>query len=989
MNFDHDSGVVSSLLVIDTTVAPPAGGSNVLQIIGTGGIVIPGGSTLQRPTGAPSGTFRFNSDLGKIETLGDTGWSADAGGTVTSITVESANSALSVTNGTVTTNGTITLTVSGELLSLSNINPLAEGPVVRQADGSYVARELVAGNGIVITNGDGLAGNPEVAVSADLYAIDTLTTAGFVFRAGDASFATKTFAASGDITLSEVGNVLTFGYTASGDLAALTAMTGTGIVARTATGPLAYTARAVEGTAGNVVVTNGDLVAGNAVVNLATVTPTATGTFLKFDTDAFGRVTGTTVVTTNDITSLVDATYVNVSGDTMTGALAMGNNKITGLANADVGTDAVNLNVLQAYINGLAWKNAVRAGTTTNVTLASTTAVDGVTLVSGDRVLVKDQTAKAENGIYTFDGTGLVRAADQDQAIEFSSAAVLIKEGTTQKDTGWNQTAEITTVGTDDVVYVQFMGSNTFVAGIGLTLSGNTFSVNLGAGVAQLPSDEVGLDIRADSALFLTEDGSTSSTGTDAKLALRTGAGLTQDNTNGVHIAATSVTNAMLVNSVVTIAGTSGTDAVALGETLTFAGATAPVTVAVTDNNVAIAVADATTTTKGLSSFNTNQFAVTAGAVDLAADLEDLLNIDMVSVPKADGDLITWNATAGKWVPISQNAVAPDLTFDDLTDVVITAPAAGNLVKYDGVTSKWINVDLAGAGVQPADAGLTSLAGMVTTGIVVSSAADTFVTRSLIAGTGLSITGDVTTGDLTLANTGVTSVALALPSIFGVTGSPVTTTGTLTADLATQAPALVFAGPVTGADTAPTFRSLTYTDLPIKLVVENRSSEVAPSATGANAVAIGSAATATRTGEFAHASGQFAASGDAQSFELVLRNSTSDAVATELFLDGASARAVLTNNTAWTFTVQVIGLKSDGTAAAGYRFDGVALRAASAASTSFIGTPSKNILGETSAAWDAEVLADTTNGSVGVRVTGAAATDIRWVATIRGTQAKF
>lgn len=61
----------------------------------------------------------------------------------------------------------------------------------------------------------------------------------------------------------------------------------------------------------------------------------------------------------------------------------------------------------------------------------------------------------------------------------------------------------------------------------------------------------------------------------------------------------------------------------------------------------------------------------------------------------------------------------------------------------------------------------------------------------------------------------VKSVSLTMPSIFAVAGSPVTTTGTLAATLATQAPALVFAGPATGANAAPTFRALAATDLPI------------------------------------------------------------------------------------------------------------------------------------------------------------------------------
>lgn len=61
----------------------------------------------------------------------------------------------------------------------------------------------------------------------------------------------------------------------------------------------------------------------------------------------------------------------------------------------------------------------------------------------------------------------------------------------------------------------------------------------------------------------------------------------------------------------------------------------------------------------------------------------------------------------------------------------------------------------------------------------------------------------------------VTSVGLSLPGIFTVSGSPVTAAGTLTAVLATQAAARVFAGPSAGADAAPTFRALVGTDVPL------------------------------------------------------------------------------------------------------------------------------------------------------------------------------
>lgn len=90
------------------------------------------------------------------------------------------------------------------------------------------------------------------------------------------------------------------------------------------------------------------------------------------------------------------------------------------------------------------------------------------------------------------------------------------------------------------------------------------------------------------------------------------------------------------------------------------------------------------------------------------------------------------------------------------------------------------------------------------------------VSATLTAGSGITITNAA--GSITIAAAAgggtVTSVALSLPSIFSVSGSPVTTSGTLTGTLATQAANLIFAGPGTGAAAVPTFRSIVNADLP-------------------------------------------------------------------------------------------------------------------------------------------------------------------------------
>jgi hypothetical protein len=108
---------------------------------------------------------------------------------------------------------------------------------------------------------------------------------------------------------------------ATGNTLSLYNLATNGIVARTASNTV--TARTIIGTAGNILVTDGDGVAGNPTLDLATVTDTGSGTFLKLTRDSFGRVSGTTAVVASDITSLVDGTYVNIAGDTMTGPLGI------------------------------------------------------------------------------------------------------------------------------------------------------------------------------------------------------------------------------------------------------------------------------------------------------------------------------------------------------------------------------------------------------------------------------------------------------------------------------------------------------------------------------------------------------------------------------------------------------------------------------------------------------------------------------------------
>jgi hypothetical protein len=125
----------------------------------------------------------------------------------------------------------------------------------------------------------------------------------------------------------------------------------------------------------------------------------------------------------------------------------------------------------------------------------------------------------------------------------------------------------------------------------------------------------------------------------------------------------------------------------------------------------------------------------------------------------------------------------------------VTGVTATGLLTSSGGTAPQISSSIA----------TNSLAGRFSAG--------TGALEAITIGSGLAISGGALV--VTAGGTGtVTSVGLSLPGIFSVAGSPVTTAGTLTATLATQAANLIFAGPSSGAAAAPTFRALVTADLP-------------------------------------------------------------------------------------------------------------------------------------------------------------------------------
>ena len=187
---------------------------------------------------------------------------------------------------------------------------------------------------------------------------------------------------------------------------------------------------------------------------------------------------------TSAIQTQLDAKLA-LAGGTMTGAIAMGTNKITGLGTPTDGTDAATKNYVDSAAQGIDWKASVRAATTANITLASALengdVLDGVTLATGNRVLVKDQSTGSENGIYVVKSSGAPdRSTDADLAAELTSNfAVFVEEGTVNADQGYVLTNDgAITVGTTALTFTQFTGLGQIIAGTGLDKTGNTLDID-------------------------------------------------------------------------------------------------------------------------------------------------------------------------------------------------------------------------------------------------------------------------------------------------------------------------------------------------------------------------------------------------------------------------------------------------------------------------------------------------------------------------------
>jgi len=388
------TGTVNQIAI---SAGPTVAIANNPVLPGSGGVILPSGTTGQRGTAA-DGNLRYNVTTASFEGYANGAWgSIVSGAGVSSISFGS-------TGLTPATSTTGIVTVAGTLAVASG------GTGVTTSTGT---------TNVVLSNSPTLVtpnlGTPSALVGTNITGTASGLTAGTV---------TTNANLTGDVT--SVGNATTLATVASaGSTGSSTAIPVVTINAKGLT---------------------------TSITTAAVIAPAGT---LSGATLASG-VTASSLTSLGTIASLV-VTAGTIS-TTPSGA-----------------TDIANKSYVDTVAQGLDTKASVVAGTTANITLSGAQTIDGISIVATDRVLVKDQTAPAENGIYIASATAWARAPDMSTWAQVPGAYVFIETGTTLADTGWVCTSNAGgTINVTAITWAQFSGAGSGVSAISFGTTGLT-----------------------------------------------------------------------------------------------------------------------------------------------------------------------------------------------------------------------------------------------------------------------------------------------------------------------------------------------------------------------------------------------------------------------------------------------------------------------------------------------------------------------------------
>ena len=398
----------------------------------------------------------------------------------------------------------ITLTYNDVANTLTiNASARAGGYATVQEDGSNLTQRTTLNFvGAGITASDNVS-KTDVTLDATLNALAAYNTNGLLTQTAADTFTGRTLTApAAGITITNpAGTAGNPTFALANDLAAVEALSGTGIARRTGTDTwsVGTTVSVAEGGTGLTTVSHGGVLVGFTGNIIDQVIPSGFDAYLKWNNGS-GTVAWD-ALSTADLSDNSNIAKLNAT-QTFTGDNTF-NNVIVNNVTPTLSTHLVNKSYVDNLLTGLDWKNSARVASTANVAVTynatggtsargqitgAPNTLDGISLAANNRILLKDQSTGAQNGVWVVTTLGSGSNGVWDRATDFDSdaevtsgAAMFVTEGTANADKAFVLTTnDPITIGGGSgtsLTFVQFGGGTSVVDGAGLLFSGNILNV--------------------------------------------------------------------------------------------------------------------------------------------------------------------------------------------------------------------------------------------------------------------------------------------------------------------------------------------------------------------------------------------------------------------------------------------------------------------------------------------------------------------------------